>query len=138
MELTQEQKKIAWDAFVDAYRESGIQPVTCELVYAAVSAVLTRGNGDEELWKAALERERVHLEQLAALSWTPITPENLPKVGDEILAACEAYANVRNVDAQDMRVGWEERRYWTHFRPIAPPAVPPVTQTTGESEGKHE
>jgi hypothetical protein len=82
------------------------------------------------------ESERIaELERsLAALSWTPITPENLPKVGDEILAACEAYANVRNVDAQDMRVLWKERRYWTHFRPIAPPAVPPVTQTTGESE----
>lgn len=64
-------------------------------------------------------------EQVAQMQWTPITPENLPKIGDEVLSpATETHlAQVMTVpfdgrEHEDIKWQWAG---WTHFRPIAPP-----------------
>jgi hypothetical protein len=63
--------------------------------------------------------------QLAALQWMPITPENLPKVGDEVLVLVEGRYMVENVleplPLKRHRFTAAKRNGWTHFRSIAPP-----------------
>lgn len=71
----------------------------------------------------ALEAERDSLKaQIAAMQWTPITPENLPKVGDEligqrgkVMALPEGYAPAIPMMEDFTYAGW------THFRPIGAP-----------------
>ena len=86
----------------------------------------------ESLYLAAKRRITTLESQLAALQWQPITPENLPKVGDEVIAYEEELQVVYSVDCipeseRDAKI-WN-RNGWTHFRPIAPPAA-----HTGESK----
>ena len=82
---------------------------------------------------ATLERELATAQAtIAAAQWTPITPDNLPKVGDEI-ARFPADPSVRLCQVQVWQVGenagpeqpfafkWRLSE-WTHFRPISPPA----------------
>jgi hypothetical protein len=78
----------------------------------------------EDLSRAE-ERERVLRE---ALEWQPITPENLPKSGDEIYRAAgdrpndvaDVMAECGEYDAVELYHGYG----FTHFRPINPPAAP--------------
>ena len=57
------------------------------------------------------------MHQRDELSWTPITPEHLPKITDEVIGtamvpiACMAEARYEE---------WIAAR-WTHFRPLNPP-----------------
>lgn len=64
--------------------------------------------------------------QLAALTWTPISESNLPKVGDEVYShllnetrcVTESFLQMHGADP---RV-WNQYGGWTHFRPINPPS----------------
>jgi len=100
MELTKEQEQIAYQAFCGA-------PGWMNGVKAACEAVLA-SPGDEA--------------QLDALQWTPITAENMPKQGDELLGRCGNgvyYVNEYGGLADYARLVAEEE--WTHFRPINAP-----------------
>jgi hypothetical protein len=98
-----------------SYRQAGML-CDCSIIWAEYHK--RRANGAEE-------RERVLRE---ALEWQPITPENLPKSGDEIYRA----AGDRPNDVADVMAECGEydavelyHRYgFTHFRPINPPAAP--------------
>ena len=60
--------------------------------------------------------------QLDALQWTPITAENMPKQGDELLGRCGNgvyYVNEYGGLADYAQLVAEEE--WTHFRPINAP-----------------
>jgi hypothetical protein len=77
-------------------------------------------------------RQRIReLEQrLAVLDWRPITPENLPKVGDEVFNECEPKDIVRAV-LHDWGVGYKlmcndwRKNGFTHFRAVNLPAKEP-------------
>ena len=56
--------------------------------------------------------------ELLALQWTPITAENLPKVGDEIGAYIERVWVVQEIRREGH--GWLHKG-WTHRRPLNPP-----------------
>ena len=73
-------------------------------------------------------------EKLDRLRWKPITPENLPKVGDEVgrYLLCIRGKYVKSSGnwtvmsvIESMRdwdlSAWSEFRSWTHFRPQSPP-----------------
>jgi len=88
---------------------------------------------------ADLERQLATAQAtIAALQWTPITPDNLPKVGDE-LARFPGDPSVRLCQVQVWQVGenagheqpfsfrWRLSE-WTHFRPISPPAQDSATE----------
>ena len=77
--------------------------------------------------------------QLAALTWTEITPENLPKIGDELfahhvfrVAQWDTVSSVTNIHAT-WRVDDFLNCGWTHFRPINPP---PPSSAKGGDDGK--
>ena len=55
--------------------------------------------------------------EVKALRWQKITPENLPKVGNEVL---DCFGDVQNVVEEWEWQMWDEHDY-THFRPINPP-----------------
>jgi len=79
-------------------------------------------------WLALCVRHLKHIvelkAQLAALQWTPISPENLPKAGDEVLGYEDGLFPVYPVscipDHERSAEDWHKHG-WTHFRPIAPP-----------------
>jgi hypothetical protein len=71
--------------------------------------------------------------ELAALRWKPITPERLPKIGDEVGVWIESDRGVWNAHLPRIMT-WKTRHVhrsdhktfetwtaWTHFRPINPP-----------------
>jgi hypothetical protein len=62
--------------------------------------------------------------KLASLSWTPITPDNLPKVGDEVWAIDRGLIEPSELTSSSRTVptygDWIKAGY-THFRPINPP-----------------
>jgi hypothetical protein len=65
------------------------------------------------------------LRELKEARWTPITPGNLPKVGDEIYNFVEQ--QVRVVTPENVK--WAGAGLWLqnhvrHFRPINPPSHP--------------
>ena len=65
--------------------------------------------------------------QLAALSWTRITEQNLPKVGDEVLCFDEEGSLVYEVTSIHTLFSaqkWKDERAMTHRRPINPPTPP--------------
>ena len=88
--------------------------------------------------------------QLDALTWTEITPENLPKIGDELfahhvfrvaqwdtvhvfrVAQWDTVSSVTNIHAT-WRVDDFLNCGWTHFRPINPP---PPSSAKGGDDGK--
>ena len=77
--------------------------------------------------------------QLDALTWTEITPENLPKIGDELFAhhvfrdaQWDTVSSVTNIHAT-WRVDDFLNCGWTHFRPINPP---PPSSAKGGDDGK--
>lgn len=58
---------------------------------------------------------------IAALQWTPITPDNFPKVGDEAYSGNDGdFLYVHSCDLGTAQEWTNEG--WTHFRPISPPA----------------
>lgn len=63
--------------------------------------------------------------RVQALEWRPITPESLPKFGDEVLGFGEKWIAVRVVfpDGEDYK-NQKSRRIagYTHYRPIGPPS----------------
>lgn len=69
--------------------------------------------------------------RLAALDWRPITPESLPKVGDELYSPVskmvmrlpEGYAPMIPMPNDFIFAGW------THFRPINDPQEPAKEQS---------
>ena len=64
---------------------------------------------------------------IAALSWTRITPENLPRVGDEVLWFDEEGSIVYEVTSMHVLFSaqkWRDERGMTHRRPINPPTPP--------------
>jgi hypothetical protein len=67
--------------------------------------------------------------QLAALSWTPITPDNLPKVGEEVGGYDPAEAisvwRVRIVTKITVNADWRALKY-THRRPLNLPIAAPA------------
>ena len=76
---------------------------------------------------AAAEIAKGMQSQLDALTWTEITPENLPKIGDELFAhhvfrdaQWDTVSSVTNIHAT-WRVDDFLNCGWTHFRPINPP-----------------
>lgn len=84
-----------------------------------------------DLLKDAIERLSRAEANLQIMQWKPITPENLPQVGDEVggVGESDSYpwmcravtggtVKQRNANPQDR--DWERLGY-THFRPIAPP-----------------
>ena len=75
--------------------------------------------------------------QLDALTWTEITPENLPKIGDELfahhvfrVAQWDTVSSVTNIHAT-WRVDDFLNCGWTHFRPLNPP---PPSGAKGETK----
>ena len=92
----------------------------------------------------ALDAERDHKRiaelqsQLDALSWTKITPENLPKVGHEVFNPSDPKDCVRSVK-HDWGIGYKLTAEewllngWTHFRPINPP---PPSSAKGGNDAK--
>jgi hypothetical protein len=65
--------------------------------------------------------------KVEALDWQEITPQNLPKVGDEVWSS--VLSTARAVDDSfktshgvDPRV-WHQYGGWTHFRPINAPRL---------------
>lgn len=58
--------------------------------------------------------------KLAACEWRPITPEDLPKVGDEVFTR---YLEAHTIAPRAEDGIWENcaNRTWTHFRAINPP-----------------
>jgi hypothetical protein len=79
-------------------------------------------------WEAFIDQKRradALESQLKALEWQPITPENLPKVGDEV--ACfdsggSVIYEVSHLHTLFSSQKWRDERGMTHFRPINPPA----------------
>jgi hypothetical protein len=72
---------------------------------------------------------------IAELQWTPITPENLPKVGDEV--GCFADDGCCVYEVCDLHLlftyeVWVKQRAMTHFRPISPPAQDSATEVKHE------
>lgn len=66
------------------------------------------------------ERIRELEQQLAELQWQPITPENLPKVGDEAYSSNDGdFLEVHTCDLGTFQE-WSNEG-WTHFRAINPP-----------------
>jgi hypothetical protein len=67
--------------------------------------------------------------ELAALRWKPITPENMPKIGDEVLGSVVGPHDVHAVTGYSLRYLRDHERtsqeWWdtsaTHFRAINPP-----------------
>ena len=86
------------------------------------SCSVCRGLGWIYLSKEDLSARILELEaQLAALDWTPITAENLPKAGDETINT-SGYVMLKGRVTDLWNVNtWIDNR-WTHFRPINPPA----------------
>ena len=85
---------------------------------------------------AAAEIAKGMQSQLDALTWTEITPENLPKIGDELfahhvfrVAQWNIVSSVTNIHAT-WRVDDFLNCGWTHFRPINPP--PPSSAKGGD------
>ena len=75
----------------------------------------------EHLARTATECVELKAE-LGALQWREITPEHLPKVGDEVIDRWEA----PDISKMSMAMwGWEAKDFiragFTHYRPIAPP-----------------
>ena len=72
--------------------------------------------------KRAKQRIAELEKQLAALQWQPITPENLPKVGDEVLSVKHNDSTKLIICGGNHDFDWwcVEMRY-AHFRPINPP-----------------
>ena len=73
--------------------------------------------------------------QLDALTWTPITPENVPKVGDEVGGRGWGTSEVTLVTEEKLFLcqdwqGWVRNGY-THKRPINPP---PPSGAKGETK----
>jgi hypothetical protein len=70
---------------------------------------------------AALERK------LASLDWTPITPGNLPKVGDEVLRIRISNSHDGKIEivGANWDAGWLQARpvYYEYRRPIGTPAL---------------
>lgn len=72
--------------------------------------------------------------QLDALTWTEITPENLPRVGDEVLWFDEEGSIVYEVTSMHVLFSaqkWRDERGMTHRRPINPP---PPSGAKGETK----
>jgi len=71
---------------------------------------------------AALEAQLAEANRkLEALDWKPITPENLPKVGDEVWQ--QGHDTYVVLDKNQMRSANDYGVWgWTHFRPINPPS----------------
>lgn len=72
--------------------------------------------------------------QVQELQWKPITPESVPKVGDELLGKHEqlmkmpeGYAPIIPMIEDFTFAGW------THYRPITPPAPSRAASTDGDS-----
>ena len=96
-----------------------------------------------DLQKAQQDAADLHVEnvrlkaQLAALQWTPITTENLPKGGNEVWTP-EDGGGIMLVDpernglddAREEAQRWKEWG-WTHFRAINTPAPTLATETNG-------
>jgi len=61
--------------------------------------------------------------ELLALRWQKITPDNLPKVGDEVIDLKKGSIDV--IDPEDEALGHESLRQFgfTYFRPINAPAT---------------
>ena len=109
--------------------------LTTEEVFARLRGIYTKlGDFDAdtaegyitalEAQLATAQRERDESRRLA--QWTPITPENLPKVGDEVLSVGEegeAYLMAPWSDKDSFAD--LSRDGWTHYRPITPPEVKP-------------
>ena len=74
---------------------------------------------------ATAQRERDEARRLA--QWTPITPENLPKIGPYETGSWFGTDVVFDVAHCVGTASCEDllRDGWTHFRPIAPPEVKP-------------
>jgi len=73
--------------------------------------------------------------QLDALQWTPITAENMPKQGDELLGRCGNgvyYVNEYGGLADYAQLVAEEE--WTHFRPINAPQPKAAPSDGGETK----
>jgi len=73
--------------------------------------------------------------QLAALDWTPITPENLPNQNHELLGRCGNgvyYVNEYGGLADYAQLVAEEE--WTHFRPINAPQSKAAPSDGGETK----
>ena len=91
-----------------------------------MAEILDTYEGLRRVYLAALERIALAESQLAALLWRPITPESLPKVGDEVTRNFKdgywevaAVADFLGVMAfLNFKAG-----EWTHYRPINPPQM---------------
>jgi hypothetical protein len=70
---------------------------------------------------ADLERQLAEAQAtIAALQWTPITPDNLPKVGDEAYSGNDGdFLYVHSCDLGTAQEWTNEG--WTHFLHISPP-----------------
>jgi hypothetical protein len=76
--------------------------------------------GPKEMIGLKSDEVREMARELLALQWQPITPENLPKFGDE--AYSTAHGDLLYIHACDL-VSYQEwiNEGWTHFRPINAP-----------------
>ena len=59
--------------------------------------------------------------ELLALQWTPITAENLPKVGDEVFLRYEDGTSEVFAVESPHTTEWCEFQGYTHRRPLNPP-----------------
>jgi hypothetical protein len=83
-------------------------------------------------------------ERLAALSWTPISEDNMPRVEEDEVGALEDEGNWQCMsaiyDADNEALGitleasyWIKECGWTHFRPINAPHPLAAPAPEGES-----
>lgn len=84
---------------------------------------------DRNLWQEAHDEDCPNKAEIEALQWKPITPESLPRRGDECLEPPTETHIARVIPVGfDPREG-DEVRYlgagFTHFRPINAPALAP-------------
>jgi hypothetical protein len=88
---------------------------------------------------ADLERQLATAQAtIEALQWTPITPENLPKVGDEVWGPYTTWAGnpacYLQVVSRYHCIDLLPQSGYTHRRPISPPAQDSATEAERAAE----
>ena len=105
----------------------GSAMVYCSAESISVDCPVNPETGFHDTQEQAIAAWNTRTEQDANGGWMPITPENLPKKGDEV--GCFADDRCCVYEVCDFHLlftyeVWVKQRAMTHFRPINPPAPP--------------
>lgn len=98
-------------------------------------ASITNDNRNLLVENAALKAQLAAAQAtIAALQWTPITPDNVPQVGDEAYSANDGdFTYVQSFDLGTAQEWTNDG--WTHRRPISPPAQASATEAEQQPAG---